>query len=73
MSVITMIFLGLMIFSEFIVNIKKLLQEYITIDVNSDIVVDESRSKDMISINMDVKFIRAPCDFLELEAYDIMG
>jgi len=41
--------------------------------VLSDIVVDEMRTKDRVQINFDIKFVRAPCDFLELESYDAMG
>ncbi|CAD8059257.1 unnamed protein product [Paramecium primaurelia] len=64
-SIITLILLGLMIMSEVI--------EYITIDVQSEIIVDQQLSKDRVQVNLDIKFVKAPCDFLEIDQQDAMG
>ncbi|CAK93028.1 unnamed protein product (macronuclear) [Paramecium tetraurelia] len=64
-SIITLILLALMIINEGI--------EYITIDVQSEIIVDQKLSKDRVQVNLDIKFIKAPCDFLEIDQQDAMG
>ncbi|CAD8068774.1 unnamed protein product [Paramecium sonneborni] len=64
-SIITLIFLGLMIMNEVI--------EYVTIDVQSEIIVDQQLQKDKVQVNFDIKFIRAACEFVELDQQDAMG
>lgn len=87
-SMITMVVLTLMIISELIVKNKKLItirkskirnffsfiyKEYVTIDINTDMYVDEQRQQDKININMNILFFSSPCEFLDVNAFDAIG